>query len=214
MHKVYLAIIAILLLVLSFVWLQPNEFSQDQTDLDEKSDGVSNIQKGGESTNSIDTFEEYFSGVTPKEGLLENKEGAVINLENVPKEETKQYAAGLLLEARKAVNSEGAIESPKLDNLDSFFSPTDTQLKALLGIAESTLATRILNSSVQINQANELIDNEELTRELDALKEKFIEIELYEQKTLYEFSLALHKYKKAIENVILITNTFTVDNTG
>lgn len=208
MHKTYLSIIALLVLALTFVWTSSNDDStidEKQNDSASESTNEKNMDKPNISINS---FEEYFSGVTPKEGLFENRKGAVIDLEEVPEGENKQYAAGLLLEAKKAMNSEREIGIPTLNNLDSFFSPTDHQLNVLQEDSGSKLATRIKHSSLQVKQASELVDNEELSKQLKVLGREFIEIEPYKQETLYDFSLALNEYKHNIKQVIRITNTF------
>lgn len=204
MHRAYLSIIVFLILVLAVVLFTSSKNPMNDNNLEYNNDDET-VEGVKDKTLNNELFKKYFSSVEPKRDIYEDWESAAIRLEEVPKEESREYAAGLLLEARKAVNVNGEIGVPTLNNLNNFFNPTDDQLKELLKLNGSIIPTRIKKSYIQLEQANELIENEQMSEEIEFIVKEIRSIEFYNKETLYEFSLAFSKYKNSIEKILVIT---------
>ncbi|SFK33241.1 hypothetical protein SAMN04487936_11192 [Halobacillus dabanensis] len=218
MHKLYLSIIALI----SVIFLVTIFYTKD--------DGSPNTQKEAEpaATNQEETepevtdqedesssrtasiidpgaFEEYFSGVEAEEINLEGSEGVSIKTEEIPEERHKQVAAGLLIEAKKYINSNGEWVLPPGKEEPNINPPTDDQLRGLMELKDNELATSIKQISVILQDANDLIDDESINDQIERLREKLVAIEIYEKETFYTFSLAYEEYKTCVQFVHSMT---------
>ncbi|MCA0970696.1 hypothetical protein LCM20_08860 [Halobacillus litoralis] len=197
MHKIYLSIIALLVLLVAFLWTSP----EDTPPVEEEETASGEVDP-------LTFYDDYFSGIKPKEGLFANRKSAAIDLDLVPSEEKKSYAAALLLEARVSMNAEREIVFPTQDQLASLFSPTDLQLQKLQEDENSELAEKIAQSYIQVRQAGKLVEDDRLREHLYALSKQFSEIEPYRKENLYDFSVAFYEYRDAVEQLVLITDSF------
>lgn len=211
MQKIYLSIIALLILAL-FVSFSIRDNEPNDATNNEKAELQANqkVKNRDDSKLYQETTKEYFSGVVPKRDIFEGREGVAIHTDEIPKDQKKEYAAGLLLEARKSINVSGNLEMPSLDNIDQFFTPNDEQLVKLLKNSEKELASNILNKSVLLKNANELIANDDISAKLQSIYDNLVEIKIYDQNTLYEFSLSLDQYKKSVISILNTTNFLKV----
>ena len=202
MHKVYLSIIALISLTLLVTIFYTKEDGSEDTEK-EAEPVVSNQEEepSDYSSSIIDpsVFKEYFSGVEAEDMNLEGSSGVAIKTEEIPEDRHKQVAAGLLIEAKKHIDSNGEWVLPPGDEEPEMSPPTNNQLRKLMELNDNELATSIVQISVILQDANDLIDNESINEQIERLREKLIEIEIYQKDTFYTFSLAFEEYTKCVE---------------
>ncbi|UOR12821.1 hypothetical protein [Halobacillus amylolyticus] len=202
MQKIYLSIIALLTLTLFVTFnYTNNEKNTQESQNVEKSLGSTEVFKPPETygiTINISEFRDYFSSVEAKKNIFEGQQGVATKTENIPPENHKEVALGLLLEAKKSISAAGKLGIPKLENQKDFFQPTDKQLRKLIKLRNNKLATNIVQRIVILRDANDLIDNEVINEQIKSVTERLARIKIYEKDTLYKFSLAYKEYKECI----------------
>ncbi|QDP41157.1 hypothetical protein [Radiobacillus deserti] len=205
MRKVYLSIIAFLLMIIVTMF-----FTQKQDNSAIHPDGskeyLNQVEQSKATTSGVkniqERFEEYFSGVAPKSNIFEGRKGVSIQVQDIPESEKKAYAAALLIEAQKSINVQGDVEVPTQENMEEFFHPTDQQLKDLLHNQIDKLSTNIVQKTVMLNDARRLIEDELIQKHLESIYKNLVDIEIYNKDSLYEFSIALGRYKESVDKII------------
>ncbi|WP_430786788.1 hypothetical protein VBD025_14730 [Virgibacillus flavescens] len=209
MNKVYLSVIALLCLVLLFQVFKPAE--DDATSMKVSTHEVSlnndqlTNQKQGNQKEMEELFREYFSNVTPKKDFFKNRIGVAIHEDEIPEEDRKAVAAAHLLKAREAVLVDRKIGIPTLENFYAFFVPTDQQLVKLMKDTNSILATNIKQKAMLIEQSSELIENKQLKEYLKSISVDLINSKIYEQDSLFEFSLGYNNYSNKVKRILELT---------
>ncbi|WP_121615459.1 hypothetical protein [Virgibacillus halodenitrificans] len=208
MHKIYLSIIALLTFTLIATFISTNNeknTQESQNEEGEDSTEVFKLPKTYETTINTSEFNDYFSGVEAAKNILEGQEGVAIKTENIPSENRKEVALGLLLEAKKSISADGKLGIPKLENQKEFFQPSDNQLRELMKLRNNELASNIVQKSVILGNANDLIDNEIINEQIKFVTERLARIEIYEKDTLYKFSLAYNDYNECMLLILKMT---------
>jgi hypothetical protein len=218
MHKLYLSIIALISVafLVTIFFMKEDDPQNIQKEAEpaatnqeeEEFEGTNQREENSSRDSSIidpSVFQEYFSEVEAENMNLEGSAGVAIKTEEIPEERHKQVAAGLLIEAKKYINSNGEwVLSPGNDEPD-ISPPTNDQLRRLMELKDNELATSIKQISVILQDANDLIEDESINAQINRLREKLIAIEIYEKETFYTFSLAFEEYKKCVQLVHSMT---------
>ncbi len=101
------------------------------------------------------------------------------------------------------VNEE--VNTPTLQNFEEFFTPTDQQITKLTNSNNTKLETNILQKTLLIDQASQLIENKDLKSYLKSISMDLKHIEIYKQSTLFEFSTGYYNYSEKLKSILKLT---------
>ncbi|MGP4060269.1 hypothetical protein [Halobacillus litoralis] len=208
MHKVYLSIIALMLVAFFMMFSFTEEKNQEQKlpkEVEQESSETASNKNPDKLVIDASVFKEYFSDVKAEDPNLEGSESVSIKTDEIPEDRHRQVAAGLLIKAKKYIDANGEWVRTPGNKEPDLNSPTNAQLKELMQLKDTELATSIIQKSVLLNDAEDLIEDEEISKQLKDVSEKLIEIEIYEKETFYDFSLAYKEYQECVKLILEMT---------
>ncbi|SET80210.1 hypothetical protein SAMN05421676_108116 [Salinibacillus kushneri] len=130
---------------------------------------------------------------------------------NEHNDETIENVIELIERAAKSVSPSGEVKIPKDKNLNSFFTYSNDELLGLFqknnDNSQGELIMVVADKPFALQQAADLIEDEQIDKDLNYLADELFKIEFYQISDFAEFSTAYEKYVDIQKKILKIYYT-------